>query len=105
MLRDVQARIAKGEFLGLTEERVTFKELTERYLSTYMVSSLGPNTCARCEGIIQTRLLPCFGDKRLSSITAKEIEEYKAERAAHVKPATVNRELSRLRHMLSMAVR
>ncbi|MGH9428028.1 MAG: phage integrase central domain-containing protein [Terriglobia bacterium] len=105
VLRDIQARIAKGEFLGLTEERVTFEELTERYVATYMVSSLGPTTRVRCEGIIKTRLLPRFGDTRLSAITAKEIEEYKAERAATVQPATVNRELSRFRHMLSMAVR
>jgi len=105
VLRDVQSQIAKGEFLGLTEERMTFGELTEHYLSTYVVSSLGPTTRARCEGIINTHLLPRFGSERLSAITIKEIENYKAERAAVVKPATVNREFSRLRHMLSMAVR
>ena len=105
VLRDIQARIAKGEFLGLTEERVTFKELAERYLSTYVASSLSPTSRVRYEGIIKTILLPRFGEKRLSAITSREVEEYKADRAACVAPATVNNEFNRLRHMFGLAVR
>src|SRR5262249_49517782 len=41
----------------------------------------------------------------LSSITPQEIEEYRAERATHVAPATVNNEFNRLRHLFGMAVR
>jgi site-specific recombinase XerD len=50
-------------------------------------------------------LIPRFGGKRLSAITSREIEEYRAERATLVAPATVNNEFNRLRHMFGMAVR
>ncbi|MBI3245885.1 MAG: tyrosine-type recombinase/integrase [Deltaproteobacteria bacterium] len=105
VLRDIQARIAKGEFLGLVEERITFKELAERYLTTHVASSLSPTTRTRHEGIIHTHLIPRFGDKRLAAIMPRDIEEYRAERAARVAPATVNNEFNRLRHMFGMAVR
>src|SRR5262245_21785334 len=105
VLHDIQARIAKGEFLGLVEERITFKELADRYLATYVATSLSPTSRARYEGIIKGLLILRFGGKRLSSITSREIEEYQAARAAQVAPATVNNEFNRLRHMLGMAVR
>ncbi len=49
-------------------------------------------------------LLRAFGDKRLSSITAWQIEKYKTARTAAVSPRTVNMELALLRHMFGLAL-
>jgi integrase len=51
------------------------------------------------------RLSETLGDKRLSSISLRDLEQYKSKRLESVKVATVNRELSLLRAMLNTAVR
>ncbi len=67
-------------------------------------ANLGPKTYDRAVGIINLHLIPHF-DCWLANIDSKMIEEYKQNRAEKVKPATVNRELSRLRHMMNVAVK
>jgi site-specific recombinase XerC len=49
------------------------------------------------------RLVRAF-DGYLSKLTTAMIEKYKVQRSQHVKPATVNRELALLKHMLTKAV-
>jgi integrase len=49
------------------------------------------------------RLTRAF-DKYLPKLTTAMIEQYKIQRSQQVKPATVNRELSLLKHMLAKAV-
>lgn len=46
-----------------------------------------------------------FGNKKLSEITAKDLEDFRVVRLQEVKPATVNRSLSVLRHLLNLAKR
>ncbi|MCG2814327.1 MAG: tyrosine-type recombinase/integrase, partial [Candidatus Aminicenantes bacterium] len=46
-----------------------------------------------------------YPDQRLSKITPQMIEEYKRKRLNEVSPATINRELSCLSHLFSMAVK
>lgn len=46
----------------------------------------------------------CFAGKYLYEITSYDIENYKMERSKVVSPATVNRELACLKHMLNKAV-
>jgi integrase len=46
-----------------------------------------------------------FGNKKLSEITAKDLEDFRLVRLQEVKPATVNRSLSVLRTMLNLAKR
>jgi len=50
-------------------------------------------------------MLPHLGNYYLNAITARIIEEYKAHRSKEVKPATTNRDLSTLRHLLNTAVK
>lgn len=45
-----------------------------------------------------------FGKKKISEITAEEAERFKADRASQVRPASVNRELTLLKHMFAKAV-
>ncbi len=53
---------------------------------------------------ILKRFRKCFGKRRLSTITAKNIEDYKTGRASQVKPSTVNRELACLKHLFNLAI-
>src|SRR5438034_4112571 len=45
-----------------------------------------------------------FGNRPLGQITSTEIEAWRRERMSKCRPATINRDLSRLRHMLNTAV-
>jgi integrase len=104
-LKDVQVKISKGEYLGIYEERkVFFKDFAEKNYIPYAKANLSPSTYYRCEGIIKTHLIPFFGNAYLFKIGMKDIEDYKTKRITEVQPATVNREFSRLRHMLRCAV-
>ncbi|MDA2918399.1 site-specific integrase [Desulfobacterota bacterium AH_259_B03_O07] len=46
-----------------------------------------------------------FGDKKLSQISSRDIDNYKLSRIQEVKPSTVNRELACLNHLLNLAKR
>src|SRR5437870_294727 len=46
-----------------------------------------------------------FGSRPLGQITRTEIEAWRREKMASCRPATINRDLSRLRHMLNLAVK
>ncbi|GAH98024.1 unnamed protein product, partial [marine sediment metagenome] len=50
------------------------------------------------------KLLAAFGSNRLTDITQRKVELYMQEREKEVKPATVNRDLALLKHMLNKAV-
>ncbi len=50
-------------------------------------------------------LIKLFGEKKLTEITTKDIEDFKLIRLREVKSATVNRSLSVLRHMINLAKR
>jgi integrase len=49
-------------------------------------------------------LLEEFGDRCLGEVTVWQIERYKARRRSLVAPATVNRELTLLKHMFTKAI-
>jgi len=104
VLNDIKVKKAKGEYLGIVEEkRVLFKDFALKTYIPYARTNLSPRTFERCRGIIENHLIPFF-DCYLYKITKRDIEAYKQKRVEEVKPATVNREFSRLRHMLKCAV-
>ena len=103
-LKDVKVKIAKGEYLGIYEEKkVPFKDFAQKVYIPYAKTNLSPSTFNRCKGIIENQLIPYF-DCYVYKISRKAIEDYKQKRFEEVEPATVNREFSRLRHMLKCAV-
>jgi integrase len=103
-LKDVKVKIAKGEYLGIYEEKkIPFKDFAQKVYIPYAKTNLSPSTFNRCNGIIKNQLIPYF-DCYVYKISRKAIEDYKQKRAEEVEPATVNREFSRLRHMLKCAV-
>jgi len=103
-LKDIEVRIAREEHLGIHEnKRVLFEEFAEEYLE-YSKANKAPGSFRR--DITNVRnLLVDFRGKLLSEITTEQIEKYKVKRRKLVSPASVNRELSCLSHMFTLAIR
>jgi len=103
-LKDVEVKIAKGEYLGIYEEKkITFREFAEEFL-VWVESNASEATVKKYSGIIWGSLMSCFGDKLLSQITRKDVEDFKTARAKLIKPKTMNDEISLLKTMFRRAI-
>jgi integrase len=101
-LKDVELKIAKGEYLGIYEDkRITLAQFAEEYLG-YARANKAPMSVRR--DLISLVPLTTAFPTYVSEITTKAIEEYKARRVETVKPATVNKELALLKHMFTKAI-
>jgi hypothetical protein len=107
VLRKRKVEIAEGKFL---EKRrpitTTFHELAEAYLK---YARDNKKSWSREATSIQ-KLGEVLNGKRLTEITPAAVERYKTQRMAstvinrrHPTPATLNRELSCLKHMVNVA--
>jgi integrase len=102
VLMDIELKQAKGEYLGIHEVKmIAFADFVEEYLAWAKAhKSAGTHAlnvhCAK-------RLKRVFTGP-LSAITARQVEQYIAQRRASVAPATVNIELSLLKHMCVKAI-
>jgi len=104
VLNDVRLKIAKGEYLGIYEEKkITFKDYAKQYLD-FSKANKALSTYKRHDRVNIAHLKDFFKDKYLFEITAQMIEKYKAMRLKKVAPATVNRELASLKHMFTKAI-
>jgi integrase len=93
--------VVQGRFhLSKPPSCLAFRELAKQYLE--LVSSLkrGYNS----ERFRVATLIGFFGKRRISELTGEDAERYKAARSEVVKPATVNRELGNLKHIMQTAV-
>lgn len=105
VLNDVQIKIAKGEYLGIFDEKkILFSKYAEQYLA-YSKTNKSWSTYDRQDRVSIARLKPHFKDKYIYEITPQMIEKYKSKRLETVSPATVNRELACLKHMFTMAIK
>jgi integrase len=89
------------------ETLVTFNELADRYVENYR----GQKCFSRLKYYLLEEYRVAFGERRLSEISYLDLETYRNRRKATPTragkartDATVNRELSTLRHMLNKAV-
>lgn len=80
----------------------TFSDLCEEY-TPYAVSNKAQSTIDKDKSRMKV-LLAHFGKSKIAEISAKDVEQYMQKRSLKLKPASVNRELALLRHMLSKAV-
>jgi len=102
VLQDVRLKIAKGEYLGVYDEKkVLFEEPARQYL-VFSKANKASSTHRR-DRFSVAQLVSVFKEKYLFDITPRMIEKYKAKRLGKVAPATVNRELSCLKHMYTKA--
>jgi integrase len=81
----------------------SFTKFAVDYLK-HQKARISPKGYERCQGIIEKRLKPVFGAKRLSDIRRDDVEKYVTKRRVEVSKATVAKELTILKHLLSIAV-
>lgn len=101
-LAAVKADILRGEFRFTKDRKILFKDFAKEYLEYAKVNK---RSWRRDDVILENNLKPFFGDMLLSKIGPRHIEEYKRMRLEKVKPGTVNRELTCLKHMFTVAER
>lgn len=101
---EIEANIVRQEWVGPVNSKVTFKEFSQKYLSTYASNSLRPSSYNRCKDIVNRILIPKFGDMKLSKIHPEDVETFRTERLKEVSASTVNREFTRLRSIFHKAV-
>jgi integrase len=102
VLKKRRVEIAEGKFLDIKrKQKVKFEELTQMYLDIH--ARPNKKSYHSDEDLIKT-LGRFFGGKYLHEITPMAVEQFKAERAKEVSPATVNRALACLKCMFNKAI-
>jgi integrase len=96
-----EAEIAQGKF-NLVSRRgaPTFEAVSEKYLELVSVHKRGHHV----ERYILRTLNAFFGKLRIVDIGAEDAEKYKTRRSWSVRPATVARELTLVRHVMTKAI-
>lgn len=101
-IKDIEVKIAKDEHLGIHEiPKILFENFAKLYLE-HAQTNKSANTY-RLNITNFRSLTPFFQGKCLSEIKNQDIERFKAQRITQVSPASVNRDLSCLRHALRKA--
>ncbi len=102
--QDLKLKAARGEHLGIMEERkVRFEDFAKEYLE-WSRANKAERTYKTDQHIIDRQLTPFFQGHYLASIKPKVVEDYKTHRLRTIQPRTVNRELGTLRSMFTRAV-
>lgn len=99
--RKRQVRLGQLDMIGASIP--TLFEFSSEYLK-YVRDVIKKRSWSRDELSLK-HLRAFFRNKKLSEITAKDIDDYKEVRLNEVAPATVNRELEVLRHLFNIADR
>jgi integrase len=96
-----EAEIAQGKFKFVPKRGApTFEVLADKYLELVSIHKRGHHV----ERYIIKTLRASFGKYRVSDLTAEDAEKYKTKRSRSVRPATINRELTLAKHMMTKAV-
>jgi site-specific recombinase XerD len=101
MLRKMEQKVKLGQYDMLDAEIPTLGEFAEDYIEYQRDVKQKRSWKKDVEHL--KRWSAVFGDRRLSEISAKDIDDYKQIRLSEVKPATVNRQLEVLRHLFYFA--
>ncbi|MDQ7779427.1 MAG: tyrosine-type recombinase/integrase [Planctomycetota bacterium] len=101
MLNAKLQQIARDGLSGLQAvEEKKFSEVAAEYMK---YARANKRSWARDELSLK-HLTKSFGDRALTQISVKDVEEYKAMRRESRKPATTNRELACLKHLFTKAI-
>ena len=93
--------LVQGRFhLSKPASNMSFKELAERYKTLVACQKRGYNS----ERFRIATLIGFFGKRRISELSGQDAEGFKVGRSKIVKPATVNRELGNLKHIMRKAI-
>ena len=96
-----EGEILQGKFRIVPKRGApTFDTVAEKYLELVSIHKRGHHV----ECYIMTTLKAFFGKYRVSDLTAEDAEKYKTVRSRSVRPATVNREFTLAKHIMTKAV-
>lgn len=116
--RDTKARLDKGEAPLFATSKKPVVEFAAKYLEVCR-GTWSPGETDRVRRMFKTHLLPFFSGRRLADVRRVHVEEYIAKRTTEVarhrgtipkkggkivSPATINKEVARLRHLFNKAI-
>jgi len=102
-LSDTDVRIAK-ETLGLSSHRkIAFEDFAERFLQWYETQN-SQRTFQDYRNLFNATIVPYFKGRQMHEISAEAVEQYKSSRIERISPATINKELTALRHVFNKAI-
>lgn len=102
-LEEKKRQVRRGELDMIDAKIPTLSEFNEEYIN-YVKDVKQKRSWNRDKELL-SNLCEYFGGKKLSSITPKDLEDYKLARLKEVKPATINRALGCLKHFYNLAKR
>lgn len=103
-IRRMDADADAGSYIDPRKSDQRFSAVADAWRRSW--ADLEPKTRAGYESILQTHLLPEFGDRRVSAITPERVESYlRRLTSAGMKPGTVRSVYAALRAALNTAVR
>ncbi|MCB2192675.1 MAG: tyrosine-type recombinase/integrase [Deltaproteobacteria bacterium] len=104
LLRKREGEIAEGKRPGVYFDRVRFDELAEALLTDYVVNRR--KSLDRAQLSVNGHLAPFFSGMRVANITTPVINDYIVHRLKEgAANASINRELSALKRMFTLAMR
>ncbi|NLI99416.1 site-specific integrase [bacterium] len=100
---EIQRRIENETAQGIPADAPrTFAAYANEYLE-YSKAHKKISSFRRDETSLN-QILPAFGDMKLSEITTRDIEQFQTQRSLKVAPATANRDMETIKHMMNKAV-
>jgi len=106
MLRRLERQVKLGQYEMLDDEIPTLDDFTKQYI-TYKRDTEKKPSWKSDEQHLRLHLIPFFGrNRKLSDLKPQDIDDYKSSRLKeNAAPATVDRELAVLRHLINLAER
>jgi integrase len=102
-LKNIDVQIAKEELNLAKPRKATFDSFSNKFLKWYEVQN-SYRSFKDYENLFGSTIMPHFKEFHLDDIDVEMIEEYKIERSKKIKPATVNKELTALKHVFNKAI-
>src|SRR3990167_4843844 len=103
MLKKIEQQIKLEQYDMLDNDIPRLNDFSRDYIK-HMRDTVQRRSWSRYEYSLNG-LIELYGDKKLSEISPKDIDDFKEIRLRDAKPATVNRELSTLRQIFNLAKR
>lgn len=101
--KSIDVQIAKEELNLSAPRKVSFAKFCERFLSWYKVQN-SKKSYKDYENLFNSTIIPHFKDYYLNDISVEMIEKYKGKRSESIRPASVNKELTALKHVFNKGI-
>ena len=101
IVKEYERKVKLGQHDMLKTDIPTLKDFSHNYIE-YQRNVKQKRSWKKDDSHLK-RFNELWGNRKLSNISAKDIDDYKSIRIQQVKPATVNRELEVIRHLFYLA--